>query len=106
LFSSLTIHWALKVRKPIIDQRKSLSLDAINAHPSLSLVTEQTSGLKDLKMPGGRLPCVLKYGRYLSGSHRTSIEIDREQHAPSSGVRQSAKYCLVGVWLPSAFRHR
>ena len=90
-------HRALKVRQPIVHQRQSLSLDAINTHPALPLVCEQTSGLKNLKMPGRSLPCMRKHRRDLSGSHRASIEIDREQHAAPRRVGERPEYSLIRV---------
>jgi hypothetical protein len=91
-------HWALKMRQPLAHQRQSLSLDAINTHPALSLVGEQAGGFKHLKMPSRGLPCMRKDRRDLSGGHRASIEIDREQHATPSSVGQRAKYRLIRVW--------
>jgi hypothetical protein len=87
----------LKVRQPIAHQSQSLSLDAINTHPALPLVREQTSGLKNLKVPGCGLPRMRKHRRNLSGSHRASTEIDREQHAASSRVGQRSEDILIRV---------
>jgi hypothetical protein len=87
----------LKVRQPIAHQRQSLSLNAINTHPTLPLVREQTSGLKNLKMPGRGLPCMREHRRNFSGSHRASIEIDSEQHAAPSRVGQRPEDILIRV---------
>jgi hypothetical protein len=87
LFSSYAVsHRPLKVRQPVAYQSQSLSLDAINTHPALSLMREQTGGLKYLKVPGRCLPCMSKHRGDLSGTHRASIEIDREQRAAPSRV--------------------
>jgi hypothetical protein len=96
----------LKVRQPIAHQRQSLSLDVINTHPALPLVCEQTSGLKNLKMPGRGLPGMRKHCRDFSGSHRASIEIDREQHAASSRVGERPEDILIRVSPHSRSRLR
>jgi len=95
----------LKVRQPITHQRQSLSLDAVDAHPALPLVREQTSGLENLKVAGRGLPGVRKHGRDLSGRHRAPIEIDRQQNATPSWVGQRPKHCLIRVWPPPRSRH-
>jgi hypothetical protein len=98
LFSSYAVrHRALKVRQPIAHQRQSLSLDAINTRPALPFVREQTSRLKNLQVPGRGLPCMRKHRRDLSGSHRASIEIDREQHAAPSRMGQRPEYILIRI---------
>jgi hypothetical protein len=99
LFSSnATSHWSLKVRQPLGHQRQALSLDAIDTHPALPLVPEEAGRFKHLKMPSRGLPCMRKDRRDLSGGHRASVEIDREQHAAPSTVRQGPEYRLIGVW--------
>jgi hypothetical protein len=87
----------LKVRQPIAHQRQSLSLDAIDTHPALPLVCEQPCSLKNLKVPGRGLPCMFKHRRDLSGTHRASIEVDREQHATPGRVGQRPEYILIRV---------
>jgi hypothetical protein len=87
---------------------QSLSLDPINTHPALPFVREQTSRLKNLQVPGRGLACMRKYHRDLSGSHRASIEIDREQHAAPSRVGQRPEYILarISTRLRPQLRHQ
>jgi hypothetical protein len=96
----------LKVRQPIANERQSLSLDAINTHPALPLVRQQTGGLKNLKVPGRGLPCMRKHRRNVSGSHRASVEIDSEQHAAPSRVSQRPEDILIRVSPNSRCRHQ
>jgi len=85
------------VRQPVAHERQSLSLDAINPHPSRPLMREKTRNFKNLKVPGRRLPCMRKYRRNLTGSHRASVEIDREQNSAPHGVGQRREHSLIRV---------
>src|SRR5262245_20152008 len=90
-------HGSLKVRQPLTHKRQALSLDAIDTHPALRLVLEETSGFKNLKVPRRRLPRMRKDCRDLSGGHGAAVEIDRKQHAAPSGMGQRTEYRLIRV---------
>ena len=106
--SSATSHWSLKMRQPLAHQRQALVFDVIDAHPALPLMPEEAGSFEHLKVPRRRLPGVRKDRRDLSGGRCASVEIDREQHAAPSGVRQRAEDRLIRVRtrLRGAFRHQ
>jgi hypothetical protein len=58
---------------------------------------KHTRSFKNLKVPGRGLPSMRKYRRNLTGSHRASIEIDREQDAAPRGVGQRPEYGLIRI---------
>jgi hypothetical protein len=70
------------VGKPVPHEFKSFALNSVNAHPALSLMRDETSGLKDLEMSRCGLPGMFEDTRYVSGCHGATIEVDREQHTP------------------------
>jgi hypothetical protein len=75
------------VTEPIPYEFKSFALNSVNTHPTLPLVREQTRSFKDLEVSSCGLPGVLKDCRYFPSCHRAAVEVDREQHSPSGGVR-------------------
>jgi len=74
------------VREPVTYQRQSLLLDAIDAESAPPLVTEQAGGLKNLKVPGRRLPCMRERASNFSRCHRATVEKYRKQHVPARGM--------------------
>jgi len=92
-------HRGLKVREPVTYERQSLLLDAIDAEPAPPLVTEQAGGLKNLKVPGRRLPCMRERASNLSRCHCATVEKYRKQHAAACGMGQSTEYILIGIAL-------
>ena len=73
--------------KPVPHQFEPFSLNSVNTHPTLPLVSEQACRLEDLEVPRCRLPGVLEDGRDFAGRHGAAVEINREQHASPGSVR-------------------
>jgi len=75
------------VSKPVPYEFEPLWLKSVNARPASLLVNEQARRLQDLEVPRGRLPSMFENCRDVTSSHGAPIEINREQHASSGGVR-------------------
>jgi hypothetical protein len=75
------------VSKPVPNQFEPFSLNSVNTHPPLLLVSQEARRLKDLEVPRCRLPGVLEDCRDFPGRHGAAVKVNRQQHSPPGSVR-------------------
>jgi hypothetical protein len=86
-----------KVSQPAPHEFDPFTLNSVNPHPTLPLVSDQPCSLEYSQVPRGGLPCVLEDASDFSGGHSSAVEENRDQHPPSGSVRQGLKHGVVRI---------
>ena len=95
-------------RQPLLGQRKTFAVDAIEASAPLPLVVDHAGLFQHAQVSGRRRPGLLEHRRDLSGRHRAALEVERREDPPPRWMGKSDEESFIGVvrvW-PAALRHR